>query len=109
MSSLEQIGADETVQALIDSQNYSGSYNLPNPEPFLKYSGNSMFIGSWHKLAEDGSWVDNLQFSMRDDGTMDVYYRYGHSDAKEDSNFDIQVDRFPFWGDEREFLMEPHQ
>ena len=40
---------------------------------------------------------------------MDCYYRYGNSTAVEDGPFDIQVDHFPFWGDEREFLLMPYQ
>ena len=48
-------------------------------------------------------------FSVTDENKLDVYYRYGHSTFKEDGEFDIQVDQFPFWGDEREFLMVPHE
>ena len=79
---------------------------MPSQHQTLKYSGNSLFIGSWHKIDGDKK-VDNLVFSIKDDGSMDVYYRYGHSGVIEESAFDIQVNKFPFWGDEREFLMEP--
>ena len=79
------------MSTLEDAANNAGLHNMPSPHPTLKFSGNSLFIGSWHKLDGDKK-VDNLVFSIKDSGEMDVYYRYGHSTVIEERSFDIQVE-----------------